>query len=290
MMQNTHNSPDTPASAGAFIRWAGSKRSLVPDLMARAPEKFGHYFEPFVGAGHLFWSLANAGRLEPGEVTLSDNCLPLVRTWRGLREDEDEVIRLLESYPLSSKWFYRLRSIHPDRLTGDPELAAWFLYMNRTCFNGLYRVNRQGKFNVPWGRWEVIGRGPKPVDADAFRAVSRVMSKLEVSLEHRSFEYVLSDSKKGDFVYFDPPYLPTSKTSDFTSYTPGGFRYDDHVKLRDLALELKKLGVHVMVSNADVPRIRELYDADFQVDVVHAARSINSKGSGRGKVAEIIAR
>lgn len=278
-----------PFSAHSFIKWAGSKRVLVPELLKRAPERFGHYHEPFVGGGALFWALASAGRLK-SHVSLSDTCEPLVRTWRAIRDDVQAVIRELVTYPITSEWYYKMRAIDPARLS-DANAAAWFLFMNKTCFNGVWRVNRSGRMNVPWGKWDEYGRLPS-FDLSNLHACSRVLSALRALVTVRPFETILAHAQPGDFVYFDPPYLPTSATADFTAYTAGGFTREDHVRLRDVARELKDRGVHVMLSNSDVPLVRELYQAwpEFQIDVVEAPRAVNSKGTGRGKVRELIIR
>ena len=278
--------------AAGFVRWAGSKRALAAELLARAPVAFSHYHEPFLGAGWLFWTLANARRLRKGYVSLSDTCEPLVRAWRGVKDRPEGVIGLLAQMPITSEHYYAIRSASADdqRELTDEEVAAWFIYVNKTSFNGVHRVNRAGKFNVPWGRWEEQGRVPTVLDGPLLRKCSEAMQAVEASLTVRSFETVLDYAKKGDFVYFDPPYIPTSKTADFTSYTAAPFKLEAHTLLRDVALELKKRGVYVMLSNADVPLVRELYERWFNIDVVEAPRSVNSKGTGRGKVKEVIIR
>lgn len=280
------------SDAHGFVKWAGGKTKLVPELIARLPERFEHYHEPFVGSGALFWALAARRRLKKNYVSLSDTCEPLVRTWRGLKNDVDSVVAKLRSYKVTEEQFYLVRDIDPATLEDDAELAAWFIYLNKTDFNGLYRVNKAGKFNVPWGRWEQYGTTPTVCDEPNLRACAEVLERLRVSITERSFENVLHYARPGDLMYADPPYLPTSLTSDFTAYTPGGFGYASHVKLRDVARELKERGVHVMISNSDVPLVRELYESwrGFIIDVVEAPRAINSKATGRGKVRELVIR
>ena len=280
------------ARAGGFLRWCGSKQALAGELLARAPATFNHYHEPFLGAGWLFWTLANARRLRKGFVSLSDMCEPLVRAWRGVKDHPERVIDLLGAMPITSEHYYSIRSTSAEEQRGltDEEVAAWLIYVNKTSFNGVHRVNRAGKFNVPWGRWEEQKRVPKVLNAPLLRKCSEAMQEVQASVTVRSFETVLDYAKAGDFVYLDPPYMPSSKTADFTSYTEGPFKLEAHTLLRDVALELKKRGVHVMLSNADVPLVRELYERGFSIDVVEAPRAVNSKGTGRGKVKEVIIR
>lgn len=284
---------ETTVSARPLIKWAGGKTKLLPELVKRLPERFPAYHEPFVGGGALFWHLANAGRLKKNYVTLSDTCEPLMRTWRAIKDDASKVIELLKRMPITEAHFYKVRGISPEDLRGlrDFEIAAWFIFLNKTDFNGLYRVNASGAFNVPWGKWDE-NKLPTVCDAPNLLACGALLQKLRVAVLARPFESVLDYAKPGDFVYADPPYLPTSKTADFTSYTSGGFDYEDHVRLRDVARELKEKGVHVMITNSDVPLVRELYESwsGFQVEEVFAPRSINSKGTGRGAVREIIVR
>ena len=277
------------------VRWAGGKTKLLPELVKHVPERFGAYYEPFVGGGALFWHLAGVGRLDgKRRVVLSDACEPLIRTYRALRDDVAGVIRHLKKKPITEEFFYKTRSMSADvlrELTGA-EAAAWFIYVNKTCFNGVYRVNGSGVFNVPWGKWKAQ-KLPTTCDESNLRACNAVMKQLNIFLNVWPFESVVEYVKKGDLIYFDPPYLPTSATADFTAYTSGGFDYDDHVRLRDVALELKKRGAHVLLSNSNVPLVRELYAAHpkhFKVDEVMAARSINSDGAKRGLVKEILVR
>lgn len=288
--------PPAEPNAKSFLRWVGSKRSTVHELMARVPESFVGYHEVFIGSGALFWALANAGRLRKAQVALSDTCDPLVRTWRALKTNHEDVIAALGplgTYRVTEEHYYAVRSKSAEDLAAmsDVELAAWFLFINKTNFNGVHRVNRSGVYNVPYGRW-TEKRTPNICDAENLAACGEVLQRLRVALNTRPFESVLHYAKPGDFVYMDSPYLPTSATADFTSYTAEGFGYDDHVRLRDVARELKERGVHVMLSNADVPLVRELYESwrGFQIDVIGAPRAVNSDATKRGKVRELVIR
>jgi len=265
------------AEARPFIKWVGGKRQLLDRLLHYVPERFGTYHEPFVGGGALFF------RLEPRPAILADSNERLIRTYRGLRNEPEKVIELLRGYPHEKSFFLELRSSDIDAAKTDAEVAAWFIYLNKTAYNGLYRVNRRNLFNVPFGDQ----KKPNICDAENIRACSRALQGAE--LVTGDFESVLERAKSGDFVYFDPPYVPLSVTSDFTSYTRDGFDMSDQVRLRDVALELKKRGVYVLLSNSSAPAVRELY-ADFEQIEVDARRAINCKVEGRGAVTELLIR
>lgn len=265
-----------------FLKWVGGKRGLLPMLSAHAPEEFGRYHEPFVGGGALFFHLAQRGSLPLGAV-LSDNNERLMRTYMGVRDSVEDVIHRLQSYPHEKSFYLRMR----DRLIDDrpdAEVAAWLIYVNRTGYNGLYRVNQKNQFNVPFGDYAK----PKICDPENLRACSRALAGIELRVE--PFDLVAERAEPGDFVYFDPPYVPLSATSSFTSYTASGFGLLHQQKLADVARSLKARGVHVLVSNSSAPLVRELYRDGFRTVEVHAARSVNSRADGRGKVVELLMR
>ena len=271
--------------ARPFIKWAGGKTKLLPELLKRLPERFATYHEPCVGGGALFWSLAAKGSLR--RAILSDTNGGLIDTYEAIRDSVQKVIDLLSQMHNTEAFFKELRAQDPAAMS-LPERAARLVYLNKTCFNGLYRVNLSGQFNTPFGHY----KSPNFCDEPNLTLCSAALRDSSIALSRASFESILNRAKPGDLAYFDPPYLPSSKTSDFTAYTPGGFGLEDHLKLRDVALELKGRGVNVMISNSDVPAIRELYEGrvGFYIDVVEARRDINSKGTGRGAVRELIIR
>lgn len=273
----------TRKPARPFTKWAGGKTSILPQLLARVPKTYGTYFEPFVGGGALYFALRALGG-EPHPAALSDMNERLVTTYRAIRDDVGEVIRLLVKLKNTEKTFYRVRAWEVDTLA-PPMVAAWFIYLNKTCFNGLYRVNKSDGFNVPFANYAK----PLICDADNLRAVSDAL-ETQTTIHHLGFDAAVSSAVEGDFVYFDPPYLPVSDTSNFTAYASGGFGWAKHVELRDVALALKKRGVKVMISNCGAPRIRELYAKGFKVEDVEAPRSINSVASKRGKLVDVIIR
>ena len=265
-----------------FLKWAGGKGQLLPELIARLPEDFAAYHEPHVGSGALFFALASHGALS--QVYLSDANPSLIDTYLAVRDHVEDVILALRKHQKKHDrdYYYLVRAIDPSRLplTGR---AARVIYLNKTCYNGLYRENRRGQFNVPFGRYE----NPKICNAANLRNVSRVLQGVDIAC--RSYASALDTAQPGDFVYFDPPYQPLSATSSFTAYNRHGFGENDQRCLRDVFGELARRGVRVMLSNSDTRLIRELY-ADFNIDRVYASRSINSKGGQRGKIVELIIR
>lgn len=272
--------PNDPSTLKPFLKWAGGKRQLLPELLARTPESFGAYHEPFVGGGALFFELRALGRL--GAATLSDTNERLVRTWTAVRDRVEDVIALLREGRNELPYFLAMRARDIDA-EDDAAVAAWFIYLNKTAFNGLYRVNTKGKYNVPFGSYA----NPNICDEGTLRAASQALQG--VTIARRDFTEVLETAVPGDFVYFDPPYVPLSVSSSFTSYTRDGFSLGEQTLLRDVALKLKQRGVHVLLSNSSAPQVYELYQA-FEVSEVQATRAINSKASQRGAIAELVMR
>ena len=242
-----------------------------------APRSTSRYFEPFVGGGALFFAL------QPKRAILTDTNARLVRTYQGVRDNVDRVIRLLSTYPHDRSFFYEFRQTDIDGAS-DAEVAAWFIYLNKTGFNGLYRVNRENKFNVPFGRYV----NPKICDEDNLRRCSVALARAELIVS--DFAQVCERARRGDFVYFDPPYVPMSATSSFTGYTADGFGPEAQVRLRDTALRLKARGVSVLLSNSSAPMVRSLYADGFGITDVLATRAVNSKASSRGAILELIIR
>ena len=258
-----------------FLKWAGGKRSLVEQFLPHIPDAFGRYHEPFAGSGALFF------HLRPKRASLSDNNRRLIRTYIGLRDAPDAVIERLRSYPHEREFFNEMRQRNIDE-GDDVDVAAWFIYLNKTGYNGLYRVNSKNRFNVPFGDY----KRPKICDEQRLRACARQLKN--VRLEHEDFETSARRARKGDLVYFDPPYVPLSHTSSFTSYTRHGFSMEEQRRLRDLALELAKRGVHVLLSNSSADAVRELYREGFEQIDIRARRAINSKADRRGEITELL--
>jgi DNA adenine methylase len=267
---------DAPPQPRPFLKWAGGKGQLLEQFEPLLPPLKGRYFEPFVGGAALFFSL------RPEHAVLSDVNEELVDCYSAVREDIEGVIAALGEHRYEPDHYYTVRSIDPATLP-LAKRAARTIYLNKTGFNGLYRVNRAGRFNVP------IGRYTNPVFCDPanLRACSHALRRVELKV--RDFGEVLAVAKAGDFVYFDPPYVPLSDTADFTSYVPGGFEYEQQRRLATVFAKLAAKGVYVMLSNSDTRTVRELYSG-FRIDVVFASRNINSNGARRGKVGEVVVR
>ncbi len=266
-----------------FLKWAGGKGQLLGELLARvaAAGEFGRYHEPFVGGGALFFGLVGSLSLKR-KACLSDNNRNLVDCYLGLQRNVEGVIELLKAHKArhGEEYFYEVRSAAPVTLE---ERAARIIYLNRTCYNGLYRENSRGGFNVPFGRY----KNPTICDAENLRLCAKALKRATV--EKRPFETVLDRAKAGDFVYFDPPYVPLSATSNFTSYDKGGFGEDSQRRLADVFAKLTQRGVKVLLSNSETRLVRELY-RDFTIETVYATRLVNSRADRRGKIAEVLAR
>lgn len=270
--------------AKPFVKWVGGKRQLIAQFREKhflLPSQFNQttntYYEPFVGGGAVFFEVL------PERAVLSDMNAELVTTYNAIKNDVDKLIRSLKGHIHSKDYFLELRAKDISNLN-DIEIASRFIYLNRTGFNGLYRVNKSGQFNVPFGSY----KNPVICDENNLRAVSKVLKN--VSILHQDYKHVLKTAQPGDFIYFDPPYFPVSKTASFTSYTAGSFLEKEQIELRDAFVELHKRGCFVMLSNSDTPFVNELY-ADISNVTIHkvsAGRAINSKASGRGKITEVV--
>ena len=265
--------------AAPVVKWVGGKSKLLPELTARLPERFGRYFEPFVGGAALFF------RLAPQRAVLSDSNPDLIGLYTCVRADVAGVIKKLEHHRAahSEAHYYATRTRWNDRERSwsSAERAATFIYLNKTCFNGLWRVNRSGAFNVPIGRYT----DPPICVPDALRAASRALAGA--SLRCGDYQAAAAEAERGDFLYFDPPYDPLTPTASFTSYTADAFGPDDQRALAELARGLVARGCKVMLSNSDTPFVRSLYKG-FKIDRVKCARAINANAQRRGEVDEVI--
>ena len=265
-----------------FTKWTGGKRQLLPTIKKLMPESYNHYYEPFIGGGALFFDLA------PKKAVINDYNAELINCYQQIKENPNELIELLKVHKEnnSKEYYLELRSVdRDDRINkmSDVQRAARVLYMLRVDFNGLYRVNSKNQFNVPYGKY----KNPKIVDEELISAISTYLRSNQIEIRAGDFEDALLDVQKGDFIYFDPPYIPLSETSAFTSYTHEGFSYDDQVRLRDVFKKLSEKGAYVMLSNSSSPLVEELYQ-DFNIHYVDATRTNGAKSSSRGKISEII--
>ena len=306
-MRRTPARPDAPARP--ILKWAGGKRQLLPQLRRFYPGSFARYVEPFVGSGAVFLDLYTRGRLDGCPVLLADINPDVVGCYHAVRDAVEEVIAELATLAdahrrRGSALFYEVRDerFNPARRAAfvaegghgprySPELAAMLIYLNRTGYNGLYRLNARGDFNVPAGRYAA----PRILDAGNLRRVSRALAREGVSIANATFETILRSATAGDFLYIDPPYAPVSPTARFTAYTAGGFGLEDQAWLRDEVVALACSGCHVLVSNSTAPAIRRLYvdhlparQAGLRAHRVPARRAINSRGHRRGPVLEYL--
>ncbi|AFZ29317.1 DNA adenine methylase [Gloeocapsa sp. PCC 7428] len=268
-----------PSYPKPFLKWAGGKTKLIQQYVSLFPQKFINYYEPFLGGGAVFFYLYNNYALS--SAFLSDINPELINTYLCIKHDVESVISLLEQHRRkhNQEYYYYMRSYITEN---SVERAARLIYLNRTCFNGLYRENSKGEFNVPMGKY----KNPQICHSELLRAVAKALQVAQI--EVRPFETVLSYAKSPeDFVYFDPPYYPLSQTSNFTAYSRDAFNEDDQIKLKNVCVELAQRGVKIMQSNSDCPFIRELYK-DFKIYEIQAARAINSNATKRGKISEVL--
>ena len=288
-------------SAGPLLKWAGGKRQLLPALRRFYPPAFNRYIEPFFGSGAVFFDLHDAGRLHGHEAVLIDSNADLIGCYETVRDACDGVTRALERlarahadggrahyYAVRDERFNPLRDRgrQPDgRIAYTPELAAMLIYLNRTGFNGLFRLNASGGFNVPPGRYA----RPSIVNREKLVRVAAALSRPGVRLVLGSFESARAVAESGDFLYADPPYAPLSRTANFTAYTSSRFDGGDQVRLQRLAIDVARRGCHVLISNSTAPEISALYETNGDAQAaglrtvhVPARRAINSKASRRG--------
>ncbi|HMO78152.1 MAG TPA: DNA adenine methylase [Candidatus Paceibacterota bacterium] len=267
-----------------FLKWVGGKGQLLNQFENLYPENYNRYFEPFVGGGAVYFSLA------PRQAHINDINQTLVQTYRNIKSDVEKLISelaILEQDYLAKNtdarkvMYYDIRTKYNELEPDAFERSIYFLFFNKTAFNGVYRENSKGGFNVPIGSYT----NPKIVDEDNLRLVAQTLKKTTIT--NQSYFDAVSKAKSGDFVYFDPPYHPLSETSSFTSYSKDSFSKDDQINLRDLFIELDKRGVYVMLSNSSAPFIQEIYSGFNQIPVF-ASRMINSKADKRGKISEVV--
>ncbi len=293
-----------------LLKWAGGKRQLLATLGQHYPQRFGRYVEPFFGSGAVFFDLAGRGALAARRVRLADVNPDLIGCYVAVRDRTEAVIDALDGLAREHRvrgdaCYYDVRDLrfNPARaglaLAGTrtaqaagytPELAAMLIFLNRTGFNGLFRLNRNGAFNVPAGRY----KEPRICDPDHLRAVAAAFRRRGVSIECTPFDVAIGDARIGDFVYCDPPYAPLSPTANFAHYTAGGFSSFDQARLHRAVVAACRRGAHVVVSNSSAAEILDLYDtresraAGLVVRRVPARRAINSRADARGPVDELI--
>lgn len=268
-----------------FLKWAGGKRQLLREIRKYVPREYNVYFEPFLGAGAVLFDL------QPASARINDANPELINCYRVVKENPEELIRLCLRHRRQhgKELFDKLRSFdrRPDfaRLPAEKR-AARLIYLNKTCYNGLFRVNRFGQFNAPWGDF----KKPRIVDEAVIRAVSRYLNEARIEPTAADFEEAVAAARGGDFVYFDPPYDPLSKTASFTAYNLTGFGEERQRQLKRVCDELTERGCRVLLSNSDTDFIKALYGDQrrYTVKKVAASRSINSVPERRGKISELL--
>ena len=267
-----------------FVKWAGGKRQLMAELEKNFPTKFGTYLEPFLGGGAVMFDLlTKAPNLK---CNVSDLNSDLVLTYVTIRDRSEKLIESLENHSKnyhkdSTGYYYEVRKQEPKN---QIDKASRLLFLNKTCFNGLYRVNSKGKFNVPLGRYT----NPNIVNRENLQAVSKILQSEKIKISCRDFSSIIKDAKKGDFVYFDPPYQPVSDTANFTSYTHRDFTEDDLERLADLADQLNSKGCNVMLSNSNSKTVKKMFSSGWRIKEIRANRAINSNSQKRTGHKEII--
>ncbi|MCF8529216.1 MAG: Dam family site-specific DNA-(adenine-N6)-methyltransferase [Aquiluna sp.] len=266
------------------LKWVGGKRAILSELDAHFPSRLdGTYFEPFLGGGAVAFSR------EYSKISVSDANQELIRFYEVVRDHPTELFEVVSGFPVDEKFFYEIRgwdraSIFDSK--SKVQLAARTLYLNRCGFNGLFRVNSRGQFNVPFGKKTSLD-----VRMEKLLALSRKLSGElgnQIEIMHSDFDSVLGKARPGDLVYFDPPYLPLSSTSNFVSYSITGFSNFDHLRLANSIEQLTKMGVRVLMSNSDTPRTREIFGGLGALISLNVQRNLSADGSKRGKVAEVI--
>ena len=267
-----------------FLKWVGGKRQLLGVLSDLLPSgNIGEYCEPFAGGGAMLF------HLQPKIAHVNDINSELINVYRVIRDSVDDLIAELSHFENSPEVFYEVRSWDRDSvkygMLSSVQRAARIIYLNKTCFNGLYRVNNAGEFNSPFGYY----RNPNIINEPVLRAVNHYLNSAEIHLSSSDYAEVLSTLKKGVFVYLDPPYDPVSDSASFTGYSRGGFNREEQVRLRECCDDLSRKGIRFMLSNSATEFIREQY-SEYRITVVKARRSVNSVGNGRGGVEEVVIR
>ncbi len=268
-----------------FLKWAGGKRQLLPEIRKYVPKRYKLYFEPFVGAAAVLFDI------QPRAAIINDANAELINCYHVLKRDPEALIAKLSEHKENNdkKYFYRLRQLDREpsfALLSDIERAARIIYLNKTCYNGLFRVNSQGQFNVPFGNYT----NPNIVDEVVIRAASRYLTEADVAISNDDFAAAVNGAGRGDFVYLDPPYDPVSDTSSFTGYNLNSFDKKEQRRLKDLCDDLTRRGCKVLLSNSATDFIRDLYGdrTRYTIVEVEANRNINSVGTGRGKINELL--
>lgn len=266
------------------VKWVGGKRQLLDDIIPLLPDHFSTYVEPFVGGGALLFEI------QPKKAIVNDLNHELINLYKVIKDNPNELLLLLEEHELnnSEEYFYQIRALDRSKSyddMSDVEKAARIIYLNKTCYNGLFRVNQSGQFNSPYGKY----KNPNIVNKPVVLAMANYFQNNNITLLNGDYKMALKKLRKGAFVYFDPPYMPISSSSSFTGYTENGFDKKQQIELKEECDKLNSRGIKFLLSNSDHPFIRELYK-DYEIITVRAKRSINSNSNKRGEINEVLVR
>lgn len=266
------------------VKWVGGKRQLLDDIIPLLPDHFSTYVEPFVGGGALLFEI------QPKKAIVNDLNHELINLYKVIKDNPNELLLLLEKHELnnSEEYFYQIRALDRSESyneMSDIEKAARIIYLNKTCYNGLFRVNQAGQFNSPYGKY----KNPNIVNKPVVLAMANYFQNNNITLLNGDYKLALKKLRKGAFVYFDPPYMPISSSSSFTGYTENGFDKKQQIELKEECDKLNSRGIKFLLSNSDHPFIRDLYK-DYEIITVKAKRSINSNSNKRGEINEVLVR
>jgi DNA adenine methylase len=265
------------------VKWVGGKRQIIDEIIKYVPDSFSTYYEPFLGGGAVLFEL------QPKKAFVNDINEELMNIYEVIKDNVDELIEGLKRHKIKNDkaYFYEIRELDRDReqynLLTPVERASRIIYLNKTCYNGLFRVNKSGEFNAPFGNY----KNPNIVNETTLRAVSAYFNKAKIRFTCQDFEDALKWSRKGAFVYLDPPYDPVSETASFTGYDKGGFDRNEQIRLKKTCDKLNKKGIKFLLSNSATDFIMDLYQ-DYKIEVIQAKRAINSKADRRGNVDEVL--
>jgi DNA adenine methylase len=265
------------------LKWVGGKRQLLKDIGKYIPSQYSTYYEPFLGGGAVLFAL------QPNKAVVNDINAELINVYTVIRDHLEELIEDLKQHKNEADYYYEIRELDRDKKKyhqlSNVEKASRIIYLNKTCYNGLFRVNQQGEFNSPFGRY----KNPNIVNEITLRAVSNYFNKAKITFKCGDFEEAVKGIRKGSFVYFDPPYDPVSDSANFTGYDKGGFTRDEQVRLKRLCDKLNSRNIKFLLSNSATGFILDLYK-NYNITIVKANRAINSKGDKRGEVNEVLVR
>ena len=267
--------------AAPFVKWAGGKRQVLEQIIKYIPGTFSKYYEPFLGGGAVLF------KLQPQEAVANDISKELMLVYGVIKENPEELIKDLRRHRNEKGYYYRIRGLDRDRQQFENlthvQRASRMIYLNKTCFNGLYRVNKKGQFNVPFGNY----KNPNIVNEDVLRAVNSYLNQAKIKLSCQDFAAVLERAGKDDFVYLDPPYDPLSETANFTGYSKDGFDRLEQTRLKESCDQLHKKGARFLLSNAATEFVLDLY-GDYRIETIRAKRAISARADRRGDVDELL--